>query len=112
MEQTHPPQNPKPYEQQRVVAAVRELVRESGYHVARLQVDIADSGKGQGGFDEAYSRSTHLYHLSCASLREIDADAEEFIARTYQPHVICHECWRPEFMHSSKCLYSFEQSLP
>ena len=62
-----------------VIHNAQVMVRETGYHVARLNVE------GNCG-DECYSRSYSLYVMACDWLRIVTPDtAQAFIDRTYKP---------------------------
>lgn len=63
------------------IGKAKDLVRETAYHLVRLQND-PDCPK-----DEAYSRSFGLYRLACGLLKTaLPNGADEFIRSTYNPN--------------------------
>ena len=63
----------------RAIWTAENMVRESAYHLCKLQSD-PDTPK-----DEAYSRSCVMYRLACDTLKSVSVRADEFIKATYNP---------------------------
>lgn len=61
-----------------VIADLRTLVRETAYNLT--QIEAANTPH-----DESYSRAVALRQQAVDILRKYDPNADEFIARTYQP---------------------------
>jgi len=62
-----------------IVGILRDMVRETGYNIARVEVEYPKK-------DELYSRAMSLYRLACWHLEQVEgSDAIVFIKRTYAP---------------------------
>ena len=62
-----------------IVGILRDMVRETGYNIARVEVEYPKK-------DELYSRAMSLYRLACWHLEQVEGlEAENFIRRTYAP---------------------------
>ena len=62
-----------------IVAILRDMVRETGYNIVRVEVEHPEK-------DELYSRAMSLYRLACWHLEQVEgSDATAFIKRTYAP---------------------------
>jgi hypothetical protein len=63
----------------RAIWNAENMVRESAYHLCKLQSDL------ECPKDEAYSRSCVIYRLACDTLKSLSAQADAFINATYNP---------------------------